>query len=109
MQLVLTQAKERGAKKVHRIGLRVGELSGVLPDALEFAFSVLTPGTVAENACLEIERVKIACQCSNCVLEFEVEDFNYCCPRCGVTSTKVIRGEELQLSFIEVSAEEGEP
>ena len=39
------------------IRLRIGALSGVVPEALEFAFEALRPGTLAEKAELAIESV----------------------------------------------------
>ena len=39
-----------------KVGVRVGELSGVEPDALAFGFEALTAGTDLRNLKLEIER-----------------------------------------------------
>jgi len=39
-----------------KIAVRVGELSGVDPDALAFGFEALTTGTDLQNLKLEIER-----------------------------------------------------
>ena len=55
LSLALDQARQAGAARVHTIRLRIGALSGVVPDALEFAFEALTPGTLAEGAQLAIE------------------------------------------------------
>ena len=46
----LREARRAGAARVHQIRLRIGVLSGVVPDALQFAFEALTPGTAAEGA-----------------------------------------------------------
>jgi hydrogenase nickel incorporation protein HypA/HybF len=35
---VLEKARQAGASRVHAIRLRIGALSGVVPDALQFAF-----------------------------------------------------------------------
>ena len=44
----LEQARHAGAGKVHEIRLRIGVLSGVVPEALQFAFEVLAEGTPPE-------------------------------------------------------------
>jgi hydrogenase nickel incorporation protein HypA/HybF len=49
------RAREAGATDIRRIVLRVGEASGVDPDALRFAFEAMVPGTFAGQATLEIE------------------------------------------------------
>ena len=49
----LREARLAGAARVHEIRLRIGVLSGVVPDALQFAFEALTPGTFAEGAAVD--------------------------------------------------------
>lgn len=97
------QAQDSGARRVHALRLRVGEMSGVVPDALEFAFETVAKGTLVEGASLVIERVTPACWCAICEAEFECGDLSYDCPRCGAFSTELRRGTEMQLSSIEVS------
>ena len=55
LSVALDQARQAGASRVHVIRLRIGALSGVVPDALEFAFEALAPGTPAEGAELAID------------------------------------------------------
>ena len=43
LALALEQARQAGARKLHVIRLRVGAMSGVVPEALQFAFEALTP------------------------------------------------------------------
>ena len=38
------------------VRLRVGRLSGVVPDAMRFCFELVTAGTPLEGAALEIEQ-----------------------------------------------------
>ena len=46
---VLEKARQAGASRVHAIRLRIGALSGVVPDALQFAFEALADGTASSN------------------------------------------------------------
>jgi hydrogenase nickel incorporation protein HypA/HybF len=96
-------AARHRARAVHRVTLRVGGLSGVVPEALEFAFTVVTRGTIAEGARLVIERVPVVCRCPDCGCEFEPPDVIYACPGCGQISADVLRGKELELASLEVS------
>ena len=50
LDLALEQAQAAGAQRLLRVRLRIGALSGVVPEALTFAFEALTPGTLAEGA-----------------------------------------------------------
>ena len=101
---VLHQARAHGARQVHRIVLRIGARSGVEPESLRFAFDVVTNGTLAAGAVLEIESVPARALCAACAEEFSVESgFIYTCPRCGALSGDIRQGRELELTRIEMS------
>lgn len=97
------QAKDAGAQRIHRILMRVGALSGAVPETLEFVFDIVAKGTMAEGATLEIERVPVLCYCPACAQEFAPADFVCECPRCGRPSADIRRGRELQVTSLEVS------
>lgn len=101
--LALERAAQEGARRIHRLTMRVGPLSGVVPEALEFAFDVLAQGTIAEGALLDVERVPILCDCPACRLEFQPDDLFCECPRCHQVSVEVHQGRELELTSVEVS------
>ncbi|MCL5996977.1 MAG: hydrogenase maturation nickel metallochaperone HypA [Chloroflexi bacterium] len=103
MEIAVEHAKAQGAQQIHRVKMRVGALSGVVPDALEFAFDVVAQGTMAEGATLEIEHVPALCHCPNCGSEFEPKDFFYECPQCGSLHVDLKQGRELDLAYLEVS------
>jgi hydrogenase nickel incorporation protein HypA/HybF len=98
----LREAGAAGAGRVHEIRLRVGALSGVVPDALRFAFEVLAPGTPAEGAALIIDTVPPRFRCAQCRRDFEAPDFFAECPDCGAPSGELRSGRELELSSLEV-------
>jgi hydrogenase nickel incorporation protein HypA/HybF len=98
----LREARLAGAARVHEIRLRVGVLSGVVPDALQFAFEALTPGTPAEGARLTIEEVPARFWCAPCGREFVSENLYAECPDCGQPSNELRAGRELELSSMEV-------
>jgi len=98
----LRDARLTGAVRVHEIRLRIGVLSGVVPDALRFAFEALTPGTAAEGAALMIEEVPARFWCAACRREFVSADFYAECPDCGAPSGELRAGRELELRSMEV-------
>lgn len=103
LAIALKRADEEGAHRIHRLTMRIGPLSGVVQEALEFAFDVLTRGTIAEGARLEVEHVPMMCYCSSCRLEFHPDDLFCECPQCHDSRVKVRQGRELELSSLEVS------
>lgn len=103
LRLALEHAEGQNAGRIHGITLRVGRLSGVVPEALEFAFEVVTRGTIAEGATLTIEALPLRCHCPTCGLDFEPPEFDFTCPTCGDPRTRVSSGQELELACLEVS------
>jgi len=103
VETVLERARAHGAGRVDRVRVRVGALSGVVPEALSFAFEALTAGTPAEGAELAVENVPLVCYCVPCGREFHAEECAYFCPACGTPSTEVRQGRELDLMALEVS------
>ena len=107
MQSTLETAAQKtraaGAARIHRLKVRVGKLSGVVPEALRFAFEGLKEGSPAAEAVLEIEEVPAVCWCAGCAAEFETASLNYECPRCHQPSGDLRRGRELELASLEIS------
>jgi len=107
MQSALETAAQKtraaGATQIHRLKLRVGTLSGVVPEALSSAFIALKNESPAAGAELEIEEVPAVCWCPDCAAEFETEDWKYECPRCHQPSGDLRRGKELELASLEIS------
>mgnify|MGYP005848160155 CR=1 FL=1 len=103
IEIALEHAHQQGAQKIQRLKMRVGEMSGVVPEALEFAFDVCTQGTIAQGARLEIESVAVVCYCPNCEQEFQPEDVFYECPHCHQLSNHICRGREIELTSLELA------
>jgi len=103
VRLAVETAKASGASRVLGLRLRVGALSGAVPEAMRFAFDVVCRDTIAQDATLEIEAVPAACWCANCGTEFECEDWLNECPRCHNLSNELRRGRELEVASVELS------
>jgi hydrogenase nickel incorporation protein HypA/HybF len=103
MELALGYAQQQGATQIHRLTLRVGELSGVIPEALQFAFDIVVQGTIAQKAQLSIETIPAICYCSTCRQDFQPTDWIYECPTCHQLSAKLLQGRDLELVSLEVS------
>jgi hydrogenase nickel incorporation protein HypA/HybF len=92
---------------ISRVGVRVGELSGVSPDALAFGFEMLVKDTDMEPLALAIEVCPRRQRCSACENEFAVPapGLETACPKCGSPATVCIAGDELDIAFMEVEDE----
>ena len=98
------KTRAAGATQIHRLKLRVGQLSGVVPEALRFAFDALKTGSpVAAAAELEIEEVPAVGWCADCAAEFAAADLKYECPCCHRPTGELRRGKEMELAALEIS------
>ena len=102
LEAVRAEVQRRPGARLLKVGLRVGELAGVDPEALSFGFQALVKGTEFEPATLEIDSRPRRHRCGECGHEFIVREYNVYCPRCGTASTECISGDELELAYLEV-------
>ncbi|WP_316741640.1 hydrogenase maturation nickel metallochaperone HypA [Streptomyces sp. MK7] len=95
-------ARADGTSAVSSVTVRVGELSGVVPDALDFAFEVAREGTALAGARLVVEQVTARAYCDPCAAEFAVgmPPF-FWCPRCDRPSHDLRGGRELEITAVE--------
>ena len=92
LQIALAHADGR---KIEVVEIKVGHLRQVVPDALAFAFTLVSEGTRAEGAELLLEEVPAAGVCRACGQESEFEGFPLACHGCGGLDVELVRGEEL--------------
>lgn len=103
-------ARQAGAAKVNAVHLRLGRLSGVVSDALQFGYDIAAKGTLLEGSRLVIEELPAVIYCESCGSEFELPGIqNFCCPQCGTPSRQIRQGKELEIHSMEVEMEAVEP
>ncbi len=102
LDMALAQARKAEASRVYVIKLRVGDLSGVVPEALQFAFESLAAGTLADGAALEIEPVAARFWCGECRKEFQAAQVFAECPDCRQVSGDLRAGREIELASMEI-------
>ncbi len=96
------EATRRPGTRFAKVGVRVGELSGVDPEALAFGFEAMVKGSRWEPLAIEIEYCPRRQQCPSCGEAFHVQSFELACPACGEPRTTCIGGEELEIAYLEV-------
>ena len=71
IEAVSRQVELERCERVRTVFVRVGALSGIVREALAFAFDVAAEQTVVQGAVLEIEDVPVVVFCSQCGGEVE--------------------------------------
>ncbi|MFC1947023.1 hydrogenase maturation nickel metallochaperone HypA [Chloroflexota bacterium] len=102
LALVLEHAEKAEAEKVVGVNLVVGELSGVVQEAVEFYWDFLTKETIAKEARLIFKHVPAQLKCRKCGEVFLSSDHGYVCPKCSEQQVDIIAGRELFVESLEV-------
>jgi hydrogenase nickel incorporation protein HypA/HybF len=100
VEIVRKEIAARHVRSIDELGVRVGALSGVDPDALEFAFEIAARDTVLHGAVLTIERVPVAATCRKCGGNTSCENHTYACTTCGSADLTITQGDELEIAYI---------
>ena len=104
IELACEAALREGADRVAKLYLRIGQLSGVVKEALQFSFELAAEGTACEGAALEIEEVSIAVMCPRCnAVKMLPDGYKFCCPSCGSPTPEIVAGRELDLVSLELA------
>lgn len=98
-------ATEHQARRVEKIVLQIGPLSGVEPALLRNAFPLASVGTRADNADLVIEPSAIVVECTECGAKTAAKANRLICGDCGDFRTRVVSGEEMTLVSLELDLE----
>lgn len=94
-------ADEHGAKRVKSVRIMLGEYSGVVPQCIQYYFDVISRGTVAEGALLDIRRLPVVIRCQSCGRESTIDRRHIACPLCGSTDLKLLQGREFYIESLE--------
>ena len=94
-------AAAAGGRRVRRVTVEIGALSGVMPDAIEFCFPAAATGTALEGAVLEIRHVRARARCRRCGAEFDTAELFTPCA-CGSHDLARLQGEELNVRSMEL-------
>jgi len=103
LDITLRHADAAGAKRVTQIRVKIGQLSSVVDDSVQFYWGIIARESIAEEALLVFERIPAKFRCTQrgatAVLQ---KATNYLCPDCGSPDLLLDGGEELFIDSIEV-------
>lgn len=102
LRIIKKEACERSFARVLTVTLELGAFCGVVPDAIEFCFRVLTRGTLADGARIEMIWLPGQAWCMHCGETVTIEERYDCCPQCGSYELHASGGQELRIRDLEV-------
>lgn len=102
LEIAIKNSQAQNATKIKKITMDIGKISGVISEALEFAFDVVSNNTIAENADLIINDIPVICYCDFCQKNFYPQEWFFECPKCLQFSNNIIQGKEIKLVSVEI-------
>jgi hydrogenase nickel incorporation protein HypA/HybF len=103
---IIESAEDEAARygaKVTAVHVRIGKLSGVVKEALLFAYELACETTTLAGSSLLIEDVPVVVFCSQCAAERTLASVQSLrCPVCGAPTPDVVQGRELELVALEL-------
>jgi len=100
MAHIEAHAREHKAIAVHRVSVRIGELSGVEPELLRTAYDLVKERTLCADAPLDITAVGARWACRSCGSPVE-QGLALRCRECG-SPARLVEGDEILLDRIEL-------
>lgn len=103
LNIVLEYAEKHHARKVKKVNVVIGKMTGYMESSIKFYWSALTVDTIAYGSEIEITYVPIKVKCRNCSETYEAEDqFGLFCPSCGFFGGDIESGKELYVDSVEI-------
>lgn len=102
LNIALESAENAHAKKINKIKIAAGEMTGYVPACVQEYFDVISRETIAEGAELEFVKVEATALCRDCGSETALHGFKFVCGHCGGQNLKLIHGREFLVDSIDI-------
>lgn len=103
IEIAEQQARANDASTIDQIELDIGAMSGIEPDALDFAWGEAVKHTMLADAERKINYIKGRARCMDCDTEFAIAQYFDACPVCGGHLLDILQGKELRVKSLLVS------
>lgn len=96
--------------RVRAVRVDVGALSGVVPEALQFAWDAACEGTRLGGAVLQIRKVPVTVHCDRCDADRVLPAIDRLrCPVCDEPTPVIVAGKELHIREVEMAGDSDVP
>ena len=103
VEMAEQEAESRGGAQVLAVYLKLGDLSGVVKEALVSSYEMAVENTRLQGSRLVIESIPVTLNCRGCCKEQTLPSLqHFYCPECGAPASEVIHGKELEVVALEL-------
>jgi hydrogenase nickel incorporation protein HypA/HybF len=103
IDFVQREAVQRQLSGLSAVGVRIGALSAVDPESLEFGFTAACRGTTMEKVQLIVEWVPAQIKCEACGHEDMIDQPEFVCSQCDSANVQILRGYEIEVAYLETA------
>lgn len=104
VDMIEEESERRGGLQVAAVHLRIGQLAGVVKEALVSSYQMACEDTPLAGSQLVIEEVPIIMYCRKCEARQRVNNSEwFICPACGQPVSEILQGKELELASLEIN------
>ena len=98
---------DSGELAVSAVTIQVGALTGLVPEALQFAWDMATDNSRLQGSKLNIEWIDAAGYCPVCQADRTITNLqSFRCPVCRTLIEQIVGGNEMEILTMEVVAKE---
>jgi len=90
-------------QQVSRVNVRIGKLSAVVPESLRFCFEIIVKDGPLSGCLLNIEEMPVTSRCLDCGHQWTVDRPVFLCESCNSGRIRIISGQELEVTSIELA------
>lgn len=101
IEIVTETALRNRVRRVQSVEIEVGAASGVIRQAMEFAWEAAGKNDLLKNSILKITEIPLAAVCNLCGNKYSPEEMYDPCPVCGEINPDITSGKELKILAIE--------
>ncbi|MGH3696172.1 MAG: hydrogenase maturation nickel metallochaperone HypA [Pseudonocardiaceae bacterium] len=103
-EAIAQKVSERAAgRPVSAVAIRVGHFRQVVPDALDFCWTMITDGTELQGCRLEIEQVPATVHCQDCDATTTLDVPLLVCGSCEGSAVTLRTGQEFVVVSLDIS------
>ena len=103
VDLVCERVRTEGGTRVLRVGIEIGALGHVEPEAMAFCLESAARDTVLAGTRFEITVVPGRAWCFDCSEHYDILERGASCPGCQGGALQLQRGEELRVVDMEIA------
>jgi hydrogenase nickel incorporation protein HypA/HybF len=102
-EAIAQKVRERATgRPVAAVAIRVGHFRQIVPDALQFCWTMVTDATGLEECRLEIEQVPATVSCQECDAVSTLDVPIMLCESCGSSKVTLLTGQEFMVVSLEI-------